>query len=232
MLPPMNPELYVLEITTNEHERTRRVLIKIEEKTGHQSSISVKVYSREDSNWEAWAFIGSFGGRLEYHDQEVPIYHITSGDMYLRIMRGLGIGTWCQNQVLLWLKQQPPGRTKSFSLAEIDSSDSDRERRNRFYEQFGIKFNWTTDRFRGESVEQHTSELNPVINIKNINSVRIDISLAKAYDAISHLEQELGIKRSQLIEIDSKKNNKIKVAYRINYTLIVIIFIMTLYIIK
>jgi hypothetical protein len=66
---------------------------------------------------------------------------------YVRIdpssLRGARLGTYLMNQVVLWAKQWPDAEVREISLAPGDGSNSEnRARRNRFYEQFGIVFDY------------------------------------------------------------------------------------------
>lgn len=92
----------------------------------------------------AWSVLGTFGACIVSNQLRPPTYSITNGSMMLlEGWRGLHIGSWCQNHVVSWTKQLPPGRVKSIWLSPSDARSSDaRERRNRFYEQFGIPFVW------------------------------------------------------------------------------------------
>jgi hypothetical protein len=197
LCPPINPSLHVLELVPDEYQRSRRVLVRLERKEGDQPSISLKVFASQQNRHDTWWFIGSFGGKFDYADDAGPIYHITDGDMHLRSLRGLHIGTWCQNQVMLWLQQQLPGRTRRFPLAEIDAEGPNRERRNKFYEQFGSRFEWDIPQVAGRSLEQPTSDFRTRDEISGVRAFNVDTALAKAYWRIESLEQEVKGNRMQ-----------------------------------
>lgn len=128
----------VLEVSPHSGRlRKRYVGIEVMHAVGKELTLTVRDVERIQSP------LGSFGGcRNESHGEVV--YSITNGGMVLREeWRGLHIGSWCQNQVVQWVKSQSAGRIDSFWLSPSDArTEADRDRRNRFYEQFGIPFNW------------------------------------------------------------------------------------------
>ena len=92
---------------------------------------------------------------------------------YVRIdppsLRGAHLGTYLMNQVVLWAKQWPDAQLREISLAPGDGSDREnRARRNRFYEQFGIVFDYRdTDHKVGESRPMIARELRSVTSWAN-----------------------------------------------------------------
>lgn len=46
------------------------------------------------------------------------------------------------NEIVKWAKQWPEANILKITLGEGDAYDENMERRNRFYEQFGIEFNY------------------------------------------------------------------------------------------
>ncbi len=227
LLQPINPSLHILELAPDEYQRIRRVLVRLERKEGNLPSIILKVYARQKSRHDAWGYIGSFGGKLDYIDAAGPLYHIADGDMHLRDLRGLHIGTWCQNQVMHWLQEQPSGRTRRFSLAEIDAGDANRERRNRFYEQFGSRFEWDIPRATGQSLEQPTSDFRTLNEIPGVQALNIDTALAKAYSQIDSLEQDLKGKRMQIENMNKARDREtdLNKAYRRVCTVVTVVVV-------
>jgi len=205
---PINPSLHILELVPDERQRSRRILVRHERKEGDCPSISLKVYALQQNRHDAWWYIGSFGGKLDYIDDTGPLYHITDGDMHLRDLRGLHIGTWCQNQVMHWLLEQSPGRTRRFSLAEIDAGESNRERRNRFYEQFGSRFEWDVPGVAGRSLEQPTSDFRTLDPIPGVRVLNVDVALAKAYSHIEFLEQDLKGRQMQFANVNKQRDRE------------------------
>lgn len=67
--------------------------------------------------------------------------------------RGIHLGTYFMNQVVAWARQWPDVMVKPIWVSPVDGDDENRERRNRFYEQFGLVFNYSdAGRRNGTSV--------------------------------------------------------------------------------
>lgn len=200
--PPINPSLHVLELEADEYRRPRQALIRLEYTEGDRPAIKLKVFAQ--NRHDGWHFIGSFGGKLDYVDGTGPHYSITDGDMYLRELRGLHIGTWCQNQVMLWLQRQPAGRIHSFWLAPADAHEQNQARRSRFYEQFGSQIDWTVPGIDGRSQVQPTSDLHALDEVRGVKAMDIGTALAKAYSRIELLELQLSGNRRQFANHDKE----------------------------
>lgn len=200
--PPIHPSWHVLELPPDEFKRSRRAIVRVERGEGEHPSIRLKVFAPPPSPSGHWLFIGSFGGVREESDGAGPLYNITAGDMYLRELRGLRIGTWCQNQVMLWLQEQPPGRTRSFVLAAGDANGENGGRRNRFYEQFGSRVEWVIPGVSGTCPEQPTSDFRPLPVVPGIRAIDLGTALATAYSRIEELELEVAASRNQFRNAD------------------------------
>jgi hypothetical protein len=57
--------------------------------------------------------------------------------------RGIHLGTYFMNQVVAWARQWPDVMVKPIHVSPVDGSEENRERRNRFYEQFGLVFRYS-----------------------------------------------------------------------------------------
>lgn len=89
--------------------------------------------------------IAALGGMIRSIGEGDGHCRMTGGTMEVHSrLRGLGIGSYLQNQVVAWLKSF--GRTVTVDrilLAEIHApTQRDATRRNRFYEQFGVVFSY------------------------------------------------------------------------------------------
>lgn len=197
-VPSFQTSLLVLEIEPDERHRACQVRVRVTRVAGDEPSITLHVHAREVLRHDAWEPIGSFGGRLERCVDDEPVYKITTGSTRLTRLKGRRIGTWCQNQVMLWLQQQPPGRTCSIPLIEGDARGENRDRRNRFYEQFGSWFAWDIPGVSGRSPEQPTSDFRPLPEVRGVHAMDISTALAKAYSRIEQLELEVTGCREQL----------------------------------
>lgn len=67
--------------------------------------------------------------------------------------RGLHLGTYFMNQIVSWARQWPDVMVNPIWVSGSDGYEENRERRNRFYEQFGLVFKYSdADRRDGTSV--------------------------------------------------------------------------------
>jgi len=57
-------------------------------------------------------------------------------------LRGHRIGTFLMNEIVLWARQWPTVAVNPIELLEGQAYNGNRARRNRFYEQFGLVFNY------------------------------------------------------------------------------------------
>lgn len=89
----------------------------------------------------------------------------TSGALYLDLtgLKGQRIGTYLFSQIVIWAQQWPDAKIHPITLMEGQAQDSNRERRNRFYERYGIEFVYDTqERRTGKSKPMKSSQLNVV----------------------------------------------------------------------
>lgn len=63
-------------------------------------------------------------------------------------LRGMRLGTYIFNIIVGWAKQWPDAQINSIRVEEVDAYEENRLRRNRFYEQFGLMFDYADDRCR------------------------------------------------------------------------------------
>lgn len=85
----------------------------------------------------------SYGGQ--------PYVSLTSGVMQsgavfldLPGLEGNRIGTYLMNQIVLWTKQWPDASVNPIKLISSQARGENKQRRNRFYEQFGIEFDYSS----------------------------------------------------------------------------------------
>jgi hypothetical protein len=88
-------------------------------------------------------------------------------------LKGLRIGTYLLNEIVCWAKQWPDATVDPLLLSVQQATPDNRDRRNRFYERFGVRFVYRTeDRFAGESLPMTAADLIPVESWKQ--NIRVD----------------------------------------------------------
>lgn len=70
---------------------------------------------------------------------------LTKGAVFLdlRGLHGQRIGTYLMNEIIRWAKQWPTASVNSIELLVGQADEENKERRNWFYEQFGLAFDYT-----------------------------------------------------------------------------------------
>lgn len=88
---------------------------------------------------------------------------LTSGAVFLDLpgLEGLHIGTYLMSEIIRWAQQWPDADVEQISLQAAQGTNvEERLRRNRFYEQFGIRFAYETDdRMAGHSLPTKVRDL-------------------------------------------------------------------------
>ena len=125
---------------------------------------------------------GSFQGG--YYNYSMPQVSITSSspgiDGFVLIedsdLREKRIGTYLMNEVVSWAKQWPEAKVKPVKLYKVQATNDNKARRNRFYERFGLVFEYSdSNKSEGKSNEMFASELIEVDTWrKNIKKQKIN----------------------------------------------------------
>ena len=89
---------------------------------------------------------------------------------------GHRIGTYLLNEIVQWVQRWPEATVNTVTLLSSQASGDNKERRNKFYEQFGLTFDYKDfERKEGESRPMLAGELNQVLtwkqNITEINMI-------------------------------------------------------------
>lgn len=78
-------------------------------------------------------------------------------------LRGQRIGTYLMNEIVVWAQQWPEAKVRSIKLLSGQAEEENRDRRNRFYERFGLVFAYSDPEHReGVSKPMPVKELTPV----------------------------------------------------------------------
>ncbi len=89
-----------------------------------------------------------------------PSVKLSNGDIRIEYdeHKNLGIGTIIFNYIITWAKQFENTRVERIKLSDVDRDN--KNRRNHFYEKFGIIFNYQDEKLTGGSIfELNTSDL-------------------------------------------------------------------------
>lgn len=156
----------------------------------HAASVMLHAYVLKDVNSRPWP-IATIGG--EYRGgcgDDDGQYCLTRGSMMIAPdeFRGLGLGTFMLNEVVRWAKEEigKPGTITTIRLAAIDArTDAVRDRRNKFYSQFGFTFNWSEPVDGREFVEGRSK---PELTVGDLHTVKVPeqkVSVRHMNDALS-----------------------------------------------
>lgn len=154
------PRIYLLEVWRREQpqeEPIARLLIERYERIRHdeldrsvyEASICIS-YERIEPEYRRRApEKGCFSGSYSCGLIGEPSVSLTSesshkGAVFLDLqgLQGLGIGTYLMNEIVTWVQQWPNAVVRPVELLEGQSQDENKARRNRFYEQFGLVFDY------------------------------------------------------------------------------------------
>lgn len=210
-----NPSLLILEIKDkNKPEEGTLAWLAVEKKetydkhsdnTVHKASLNVTYQHLDrDTRQEKKGFFCASYSQLS---NTVSLTGSTpapkSGAVFLNLsdFEGQRIGSYLMNVIVQWVQQWPEATVTSIQLSTGQATDDNKERRNRFYEQFGIVFNYTDeDRCAGLSQPMFVKDLNTVDSWKK-NIVE--------HNLIHFLENMLASKESLVSKIDFlEKSNK------------------------
>jgi len=184
------PVLQVLEIRPKDMpdaEPFARLLmqrtVRIErDAVGQVYRASITIHYEEispESNWGPARGKGSFCGSFDAFQNRVSL---SSSSMYRGAVfldppnwRGHRLGTYFMNEIVQWVKQWPSASVTPVELLELQAEQSNRERRNQFYEQFGLVFDYhDARRETGLSRDMRASDLKTVDTWKaNIQEISV-----------------------------------------------------------
>lgn len=108
---------------------------------------------------------GQTHGRFHaYYDPFLNRMSLTGGGVYVPdLLQGRHVGTYLMNIVVAWAKQWPLAEIEPIELAAGDAHPDNHTRRNRFYEQFGLAFDYDdAGRRAGRSQPVHAGQLHTV----------------------------------------------------------------------
>ena len=132
---------------------------------------------------------GEFSASCRHGFDETPTtVSITDGAVFLDLpgLEGNRIGTYMMNEIVKWAKSRcPEARVLPIKLLVQQANRENRERRNQFYEQFGIVF-----KFADDENKEGTSKRMLAKNLKTVDTWQQNITVHSVEDAMSNLLQE------------------------------------------
>lgn len=166
------PAVRVLEIKDPEipdpekpgHIRARVLVAREEARTEWSATITLHYESFDEG---AKGFGNPpFTGKWERFPDGTEKVSLTGGSVMLSgigVPRGAHVGTYLMDEVVRWAKQWPLAQVRRISLSPVDAeNEAVMGRRNRFYEQFCIRFDYTQEGRSGVSLPMTAGELRPV----------------------------------------------------------------------
>jgi hypothetical protein len=208
---PLKPRIRIIEVHDQEQidkEPIAWILVEREEvfqidegdKSIFRASIRLR-YARilpKHSRYPASG--GEFCGSYENTVFAGEVASITSHDISKGVvfldpgeLRGQHIGTYLMNEVVAWVRQWPEAIVQPVELVINQAQDGNKDRRNKFYEQFGLIFDYTNSRCEeGLSRKVPAGSLKCVESWrKNIKEVTVPEFMADLLYSKKWLEQDL-----------------------------------------
>lgn len=131
---------------------------------------------------------------------------ITGDDVILNAPRGMRIGSLLMNEVVKWVKQWPDAKVNRITIIEGDASEENKDRRNRFYERFGVVFSYRDDKKEaGRSVPMRVSQLTENDSFLKNNGGNIE-----SVDFFSFLSQELHRTNMKIQDLDASNKHMLR----------------------
>lgn len=112
------------------------------------AEISLRYWIIGDGAVRGFGADGRFDGKLSFFSRTVSL---TGGGVFLdpESLRGKKVGTFLMNEIVQWAKGWPSCNVNQITLnADLGTSEN-KERRNKFYEQFGIEFDYSDPEQKG-----------------------------------------------------------------------------------
>lgn len=156
-------------------------------------------------------FSGSY--RAAYDGSAVSLTSSSMGRgavfMDLAGLKGHRIGTYLMNEIVLWARQWPAATVRQIELLANQAYDENRTRRNRFYEQFGLVFDFQdVDHAEGISRPMSAKSLTPIDTWKaNLRVLRVDEYLEHMLFENSRQHAELERCKFELKEMKNERRS-------------------------
>lgn len=133
---------------------------------------------------------------------------VSRGGVFLDLpgLEGQRIGTYLMNEIVRWAKRWPDAEVESVELLPGQAGWDNKARRNRFYEQFGLRFCYTdAEKREGESLPMRAADLTTVDTwAANIKELRVMDYLAELMHAEESARLDLAWRTRVLQELETE----------------------------
>jgi len=214
------PRIQVLEIRDREHpegEPIAWLLVERQETYRRETPNGLAYEASIRLNYELVvekysihkAAKGNFAGRYSLFPEPGGEVSLSQGGTFLDLpgLTGQRIGTYLMNEIVTWAKRWPEASVNSVELMIGQGGDENKERRNHFWERFGLEFDYSDPEHRtGRSKPMLAKDLNQVEEWgKNITELRVQDYLSevlytrqKALWEVARLNSAFNDKRAEL----------------------------------
>nr|WP_298411700.1 hypothetical protein [uncultured Halomonas sp.] len=175
------PRIFVLRLKPLDKGKEVALLVEREERLSrhegevteaslsfHYQVVSDEVLSRQheggefSASYDAW-ILGRPHVRLTSTSIAEGGYCVVDPDW----LAGRGLGTFFMNEIVRWVQQWPEAHVMPVKLLASDAQRDNKRRRNRFYENFGLAFEYEDERrVAGQSAPMLSRELTPLTEEK------------------------------------------------------------------
>lgn len=138
------------------------------------------------SSPDAGNFCAGYSKGFEREYVSLTSKSISEGAVFLDLpgLEGQRIGTYLMSALVEWAMQWPSAELAQFTLSSLQADEFNKDRRNRFYDNYNIKFDFhTPENLSGKSKKMLVSELTPVHTWKeNIREISISNYIGQLLD--------------------------------------------------
>lgn len=175
---PMNkPRILVLEVRDKKQPHgpvVAQIVVEREETFAHYADGQLKQACIELSFRQIGGEVYAGNGRGEFHGTFSPVDNSVSltthrewGHGFVTLdlpqLEGQRIGTYLMNEIVAWARQWPDADVRPVQLLSGQADPRNKDRRNRFYERFGLVFEYAdSERRAGMSRPMKVRELQAV----------------------------------------------------------------------
>ncbi len=100
-------------------------------------------------------------------------------------LRGHRIGTFLMNEIVQWVQQWPDATVRTVRLLSGDAHGDNKERRNRFYEQLGLEFDYDDSEHK-----QGSSRPMLAMQLKRVETWKENVTVHSMHDYLANVLHE------------------------------------------